>query len=40
MGSTAGAEERVKMIIVAHSLYKNDKEYVKPTKNTEVIAMD
>ena len=29
-----------KMIIVAHSLYKNDKEYVKPTKNTEVIAMD
>ena len=29
-----------KMIIVAHSLYKNDKKYVKPTKNTEVITMD
>lgn len=29
-----------KMIIVAHSLYKNDKKYVKPIKNTEVITMD
>ena len=29
-----------KMIIVAHSLYKNDKKYLKPSKNTEVIAMD
>ncbi len=29
-----------KMIIVAHSLYKNDKKYLKPIKNTEVITMD
>ena len=29
-----------KIIIVAHSLYKNDKKYVKPIKNTEVITMD
>ena len=29
-----------KMIIIAHSLYKNDKKYIKPSKNTEVIAMD
>ena len=29
-----------KMIIVAHSLYKNDKKYVKPFKSTEVMTMD
>ena len=29
-----------KMIIVAHSLYKNDRKYVKISKNTEVAVMD
>lgn len=29
-----------KMIIVAHSLYKNDRKYVKPSKNTEVEIME
>jgi hypothetical protein len=29
-----------KMIIVAHSLYKNDKKYIKQSKNTEVVIMD
>ena len=29
-----------KMIIVAHALYKNDKKYLNPSKNTEVITSD